>query len=356
MMRAVPLLIGLAGMASAVPAVVHPGEAFDEKRTVVWTPLFQTAWDEMNGALDGPPKESGSELMKALDRFDWDSGAVMPEGGWEAWAGPSTDAQLAKARKRATELFGEEVEVLPDFEPADGVILSFGAMLAEVDFEKELQDSDGHPMTFVDGSGRESPVEFFGVEQAKAEDYRRHVRVLAWRPHAGFMALELRGKERATGSVILFQPPEILDFSTACRWIRKWRADWDVLSGGDHGKHTDRSLHLRDQVRVPKLAIVSDEGLSGRLRGSRIYAGSSMPWTIGEAWQRVEFGIDEKGARVKAATAVDLVPLGPMPTPSTVPRDFIFDEPFFVFMWRDGADWPYFGAWIGDAGGMTVVE
>lgn len=355
-MRAVPLLIGLAGLAQGVPTVVHPGEAFDEKRTVVWTPLFQAAWDEMNEVLDGPPKESGSELMKALDQFDWDPKTVMPEGGWEAWAGLSTDARLSKARKRAAELFGEGVDFLPDFEPADGVILSFGAMLAEVDFEKELQDGEGRPMIFVDGSGRESSVKFFGVEQAKAEDYRRHVRVLAWRPHAGFMALELRGKDGGTGSVILFQPPEILDFSTACRWLREWRSDWDLLSGGDHGKHTDRSLHLRDQIRVPKLTIVSDEKLEDRLRGSRIYSDGLMPWTIGNAWQRVEFGMDERGARAKAATAVELVPFGPVEEPATVPRDFIFDEPFFVFMWRDGAAWPYFGAWIGDASGMTVVE
>lgn len=354
-MRVFLMLAGSVGLAWGAPALVHPGEAFDAERTVIWTPLFQAAWDRMNANLGGPPEQSGSALMKSLDIFEWNAASVMPGDSWEAWAGPSTDPQLVKARQRVAELLGEEVDALPGFEPAPASILAFGGMVAEVGFEKELLGSEGRTMSFVDRRGREHLVGFFGVEQAKAEDYRRHIRVLAWRPKAGFMALELRGRDASTGSVILFQPPEPQLFSEACRWIREWRSHWALLAGGNRGEHTDRLLHLRDQVRVPTLGLVSDERLADRLAGSRVYPGKPLPYRVANAWQRVDFEMDERGARVKAATALELQPFGSANDPATVPRDFSFDEPFFVFLWRDGAAWPYFGAWIGDVSGMTQV-
>jgi len=42
------------------------------------------------------------------------------------------------------------------------------------------------------------------------------------------------------------------------------------------------------------------------------------------------------------------------PQPRGHPRQFIYDHPFFVFLWRDGAAWPYFGAWIGDASALKA--
>ena len=35
------------------------------------------------------------------------------------------------------------------------------------------------------------------------------------------------------------------------------------------------------------------------------------------------------------------------------PRRFVFDRPFFIFLWRDKAEWPYFGAWIGDSSALV---
>jgi hypothetical protein len=40
--------------------------------------------------------------------------------------------------------------------------------------------------------------------------------------------------------------------------------------------------------------------------------------------------------------------------PPNVPRRFVYDRPFFLFLWRDQAEWPYFGAWIGDDSAMQA--
>lgn len=70
---------------------------------------------------------------------------------------------------------------------------------------------------------------------------------------------------------------------------------------------------------------------------------------LGKAEQRVDFELTEKGAQLRVVVEHNLDPFGePPPPPPMVPRKFVFDRPFFVFLWRDNADWPYFGAWIGD--------
>jgi len=73
------------------------------------------------------------------------------------------------------------------------------------------------------------------------------------------------------------------------------------------------------------------------------------------AEQVTSFELFEKGARVRVQTSFGAEPFGSSPPPPP-PRDFIFDRPFFVFLWRDGAEWPYFGAWIGDASALRKFE
>jgi hypothetical protein len=50
-------------------------------------------------------------------------------------------------------------------------------------------------------------------------------------------------------------------------------------------------------------------------------------------------------------TSSEADPFG-APPPKPVPRRFIYDRPFFVFLWREHAEWPYLGVWIGDASAL----
>ncbi len=42
--------------------------------------------------------------------------------------------------------------------------------------------------------------------------------------------------------------------------------------------------------------------------------------------------------------------------PPMVPRHFIYGRPFFAFLWRDGAEWPYFGVWNGNDTALEKVQ
>ena len=72
--------------------------------------------------------------------------------------------------------------------------------------------------------------------------------------------------------------------------------------------------------------------------------------------QKTEFTLHEKGARVRVETTIQLDPFSDHNSQSNHPRKFIFDHPFFVFLWRDKADWPYLGLWVGDDSALQRVN
>jgi beta-galactosidase/beta-glucuronidase len=122
------------------------------------------------------------------------------------------------------------------------------------------------------------------------------------------------------------------------------------------GTWADRVLHEGDVVQVPYLSLDVTEDMAGRLRGWRFYGGEGDPWTIRRAEQVTKFELFEKGARVRVETSIESDPFAGDIGPTPVPRRFIYDRPFFVFLWRDGAEWPYFGAWIGDASALREFK
>jgi hypothetical protein len=109
-------------------------------------------------------------------------------------------------------------------------------------------------------------------------------------------------------------------------------------------------LHDEDDVRVPHVSLDADADLTSKLQGNRLYAKSS--WLIGRAEQLTRFQLHEKGARVRVEASIECIPFGEVEGPRIVHRRFIYGRPFFVFLWRDHAEWPYFGAWIGDASAL----
>ena len=52
---------------------------------------------------------------------------------------------------------------------------------------------------------------------------------------------------------------------------------------------------------------------------------------------------------VPSDASMDAFAGGAEPEPKAIPRRFWFDRPFFLFLWRAAAAWPYAGVWLGSA-------
>lgn len=331
-----------------VLTLAHPGEALPENKTVVWSPLFQATWDTLNRELGGKAEkvDPPNELMTRLDSFQWQADKVMPSESWKTWSGPSTSGFLKQVNSEAAALTKEAAGPFTLTQEDSAGRAVFGLLDREVSFRKKFARSRKMPMNFR-ASGTRQAVQFFGSRDDWSAQLQDTVRVLAYRPGDRSHAIQILCKE-ADDTVILYRPHKPQDFATACAWLRSWRSQFKSDKKRT-GKWDDPMLHSSDEIRIPYLDLESKADLIGKLGGIRHHGKTS--WTLTRAEQLTRFNLHEKGARVRVE--VSLAAFGEI-DPFSEPRRFIYDRPFFVFLWRDGAEWPYFGVWIGDASALKT--
>lgn len=336
-------------LCAEVMTVPDPYVDFPADRTVVWSPLFQATWDAMDREMGGKPTriDPPNALMERLDDFQWKPETVLPESGWKVWGGRATPESVKLVNEEAQEMFGKADFKVVD--PVNGSIACFGMLQRDVEFVTPFHRSMRVPMSF----GQEGhSVRFFGALGEQSERYGNRVKVLSYRPVDRSFALEIDCKGE-DDKVVLYRPAKRQDFSRACAWIRQWRAGYDPQEALT-GSWEDRVLHRDDEVRIPYVAFDTVAEMKDKLRGDRWYEGSPVPWFISRAEQKTKFELHEKGARVRVETSIQMDPFAG--APATVPRKFIFDRPFFIFLWRDKAEWPYLGVWVGDVSGLETME
>lgn len=341
----------LSSAQAEILTVAHPEQALPPRNTVVWSPLFQAAWDKLNSNFGGPPDRvvPPNPMMAKLDNFHWDSDKVMPEGSWKVWGGPSTADFLKQVNQDASAFIKRAREPFTLLNEQLGSLAMYGILERDIEFSPSFFRSTKAPMQFHASDGKH-PVRFFGVKGELSERFDESVRVLSWRPGDRSHAIQIN----CLGSddqLILYLPHTNQDFITACHWLRTWRSA-PLPNPPLTGAWNDPAIHMNDEIRVPYITLDSTAEFRGQLAAQRYYKNDDTPWIITRAEQVTRFELHEKGARVSARASIETTPFGG-PAPST-PRNFIYDRPFFVFLWRDEAEWPYFGAWIGDTSALKA--
>lgn len=338
--------------AAEIEAVAHPAEKLTHSKVVVWTPLMQAAWDELYGGFGKPVKVvPPNPLMDLLDRFEWKAESVMPPGHWKVWSGEGTEELIKKANEEAAQMTGEATGPFT-IEPRENSRIELGLLDRNLVFQQALHRSGEVPLTFRAADGTKSEVRFFGVRGAGSLSYREMVRILSY--EAGSHAIQIEGD--AEEAAVLYLADRPMSFGEACVRLRGWRAK--ELPGG-YGAKLDARLHEDDDVRIPLLTLETKTNFEQRLAGDRFYGKPDDPWRLYKAEQRVKFMLNEKGAKVRVEVELGgtgFGPASPVKPPPVIPRVFRYDRPFFVFLWRRGAEWPYFGAWVGNAEVMEAFK
>ncbi len=259
-----------------IVAVPHPGEALPTASTVVWSPLFQAAWDQLNASLGGPPDrvDPPNKLMAELDAFRWETAKVMPEGSWKAWCGPATQDFLKQVNIEAAAITKESEEPFVLKSETNSSLAIFGILNREVEFQHAFFRSTKIPMTFH-SLGMDHPVRFFGVRDELAGKFAGSVRVLAWRPVDGSHALQITCKQ-ADDALILYLPPRGQDFATACHWLRTWRSRFQPDAALTNGWN-DSFIHRGDEIQIPYVKLESKADFTSQLGGS--FRDSLAGWT-----------------------------------------------------------------------------
>lgn len=321
-------------------------------QTLVWSPLFQASWDKLNAMHGGVPEKvvPPNKLISRLDQFQWRMDEVMPKDGYATFAGPTTQEFAQATAVKIKKQFG--VEMTPSNATAvPGGVSLYGILVRDLSFQKGFFRSRKNPLSFKDGTGATHDVKFFGTIGRHSGKYGNSVKVLDYKPLKKSFILSIV-TDRVDETLIIYRPDLAMSFGKA---IQQVAGAIKVPFDGPYGSLTDGTLHKNDTVKIPYLTLNANTFFTSQLKGARFYAGENQPWQIAQAYQITNFELFEKGARIRVETRVDDGPFGGPPPPpprrvTYVPRNFVCDEPFFVFVWREGAPWPYFSAWIdGDA-------
>lgn len=288
-------------------------------------------------------------LITNLEECKWQAEEVMPKDGYDVYAGPATQEFARETAASIKKKFGIEIDsrhvpTIPQGKVACGILLR------ELKFEKNFYRSRQKALEFRARTGEIHMVEFFGTAGSHSGDYGDCVKVLYSDPEASSFILSV-ATDREGEKLIVYRPDQECSFRDAMEQVKKAMKN-PLL--GPYGSLKDGSLHRKDVVKIPYVTVDADTDFTGQLGGDLYYAGEALPWRVAKAFQVTRFELFEEGARVRVETGVGVDPFGE--PPKVTPRSFVCDRPFYVFLWRAGADWPYLAAWIDGGDSLTTFK
>ena len=332
-------------MAAGAPACILSIDEIPSKgATQVWSPLFQASWEKLNAIQGGelekvvPP----NALIKKLEEFEWQAESVMPKDGYAVYAGPATQEFARETAASIKEKFEIEIDAsrVPTIPQGKA---AYGILLRDLKFKKKFFRSRKQALEFRARTGKSHKVEFFGTAGSHSGGYGDFVKVLHYDPGASSFILSV-ATDREGENLIVYRPDLECSFRIAMERVKK--ALEKPLSGPS-GSLKDGLLHRKDVIKIPYVTVDADTDFTEQLSGGLHYAGEPLPWLVARAFQVTKFELFEEGARVRVETGVGIEPFGEPPKPPPVtPRSFVCDRPFYVFLWRTGADWPYLATWV----------
>lgn len=330
-------------------AVPHPACVFDDKHTVIWTPLFQAAWDALDDAPEGggkPTVKPPNKVMEMLDGFAWKAEEVLPQGAWFVRAGPISRELYDKANQETQQRWG--VQPFP-FGPAgqEQGYAALAMLSQQVQYLTPFERAIHTALPFQAPTTKQS-VRFFGTMNA---ENLRGVRVIHYNGKLRTFALEVYCKG-TDERVIFYMPAKSSSFAESCQQVLKWKRT-EVYEQEDGSLLQDR-LQTNEEIRIPYVSLHNAADFTPLLQGERTYPKLGTPVLICKAQQTVFFQLDEKGADARAVVDISADPFATVDMSNV--RMFHFDRPFYVFLWREKAEWPYLGIWLGDTSAMRLFD
>ena len=318
----------------------------NESTTLVWSPLFQASWDKLNPSFNGKlvKVEPENKVMETLDQFKWEEKMVMPEGGYAVFLGPSTREFITEVKKEVFEKFNYKMSIDDSAGHPNGKTV-LGVLVRDLTFKKKFFRSKIHALDFNFSNGKSHPVHFFGTAKKLSSRYGKNVKILSHDSEKDSFILSIQ-TDKPAEQLMIYKPSKAISFDSAIKHVN---AAIKKPLAGELGSATDGYLHEKDVVKIPYVSVDSAEDFTTQLKGLRYYQGEPEPRLISKALQITKFELFEKGARVRVETRIDDVFGGPPPQPNYIPRDFICDQPFFIFTWKEKATLPYFAIWVDSA-------
>ena len=319
-------------------------------KNIIWCSSFQLAWNEVRDKVIGAPLQVvGAE--ETADRLNQagQSTSDLEARSFYAAGGRIGEGIINKIKKDMAVKFPSHP--LPDLDkyeggPTDRGILAYSYLTANVPFKYSFRQVE-EGFSFMDSARIGTQVAGFGLWDAHRPQYtgiREQVEILYAeekdRDHPwelGEYALDLCIHSWPYQVVVAMVAPK----GSLAQTLEYVRLRTNEFQNSRNYKWA-KSLQETDVVRIPEMCWKIDHRFLELIDKVVSNANPAMP--IVEAMQTIEFRLDRSGAMLKSEAVLAI---------KAIPREFLFDRPFLVYMQKREVEQPFFVMWVDNAELLT---
>ena len=318
--------------------IVPTMESVSKAKNQVWAGAFQLVWNDfMNELVKGPIKflKKQPAMVDLLNKQKFTTNDIQESAYYKKW-GEASPKLKKEIEDGIWEKFKEKSQILDsfDFTPIPFKYFLYVMMKKNLEYEKELESLE--PGKF---EGSETLVKYFGIlEESYGRNGNRNVKqtigVLFYNNDKDF-AVTLHSKQ---GDLI---------------HLYKVNTDKTLAEIYKEMKEKTKSNYDRmqpvDKFKAPKINFDKIQEFKELYnKPIKSYTPPIMEWEILKAMERIQFKMDEVGAKVVAEAAMMALRKGGVgPRSEPKPRYFYFTGPYAIFIQEPGKA-PYFAAYIKD--------
>ena len=320
----------------ATDVLPHALDPIKPGRNYVYCATFQRAWDDFRGLVSGAPLLQGRPSVAAgLNGSAFPRSSLSP-ASYVARAG------LVSGHIR-DKIIAEMSEKFPGVRPSLGDASAPNDLMVYAFLQKNLPfevrfDHVSEPLLFH-GAGGDAKVSSFGFKElasassdtAKLTD---QVDVLHYQSDDEFV-LRLRPK---SDEIVLakIRPGATLGDTL--------RAVQELIGTPPKEIHRPR-LEEKEKLLIPRLGF-NILRRYGELIDRNLENPGKEAWRIREAKQAVRFLLNEYGARLESEVVLSADSNGHDTSPPPLPRNFVLDRPFLLYLKERTAEQPYLVIWV----------
>ncbi len=315
-----------------------------KNKNIIWCSSFQLAWNQMKNDVIGEPIQvvEAEELAARLNTAK-QSSADIESRSFYAAAGRVKEGIINKIQKDMAAKFPSHS--VPDFSDINGLInepngiLAYSYLTANVPFEypyRQVRDK----FIFTDSQGIETNVGAFGAWGLlqRYEKMREQAEILYFIEDYNEPDIDLQMKEFAIDLCKHSEPYQVVaaivepkdSLAQTLNYVRNQIEDFKKNS-----RYKNMTL---DVLKVPEMFWEIDHRFDELIGKIVTNANPAMP--ILEAKQGIKFKLDRCGAMLESEAII---------ATSAIPREFIFNRPFLVYMKKRDCEQPFFVMWVDNA-------
>lgn len=319
---------------SAEFEIIPTMESASKAKNQVYAGAFQLVWNDfMNELVKGPIKflKNQPAMVDLLNKQKFTTNDIQESAYYKKW-GEVSPKLKKEIEDGIWEKFKEKSQILDsfDFTPMPFKYFLYVMMKKNLEYEKELESLE--PGKF---EGSKTLVKYFGIlEESYGRNVKQTIGVLFYNNDKDF-AVTLHSKQ---GDLI---------------HLYKVNTDKTLAEIYKEMKEKTKSNYDRmqpiDKFKAPKINFDKIQEFKELYnKPIKSYTPPIMEWEILKAMERIQFKMDEVGAKVVAEAAMMALgksAAGPRSEPK--PRYFYFTGPYAIFIQEQGKA-PYFAAYIKD--------